>query len=61
MLMGILWEVFEFVYGTFQPKVLKGLGGSKEHGIWWYAKFSDLVVNLCGFMFGMAINHFIKI
>ena len=59
MCMGTLWETFEFVYGKFQPKVFRGIGGNKDHDLWWYAKISDLIVNLLGFICGMAISPFV--
>ena len=59
MSMGIIWELFELIYGRFQPKILNGLGGNRTNGIWWYAKLSDPIVNLLGFSVGMAISYFI--
>jgi len=56
MFTGVAWELFEFFYGKFQPEFLSEIGGKPDstqgQGMWWYAKWSDLVVNFVGFMIG---------
>ena len=74
LLMGILWELFEFILGVIKPKILKGItdchrGDSKSYlsndqkdGYWWYGKWEDIFFNTLGFLFGKyIIRNFIKI
>jgi len=62
MILGILWELFEHIYGKHRPGWLGGYGGAcnnmatdKEHGNWWYGKWSDIMCNLIGFLIGSSI------
>ena len=52
---GILWELFEYYYGKHRPGWLggdcKNLATDKgEDSNWWYAKFSDIIMNILGLM-----------
>ena len=42
---GVIWELFEFYYGHYKPKILYGWGNcDTEQGhekIWWYGKFTS--------------------
>ena len=61
MIIGILWELFEFFYGYFKPTFLRGWGhcistdiiDKDNNNIWWYGKISDLACNFTGFICGM--------
>ena len=58
MCLGSLWELFEFYVGYYKPSYLKGWGFCftyKANSIWWYGKWSDLIINFIGFVIGMYI------
>lgn len=59
MTIGIVWELFEHVYGKHRPGWLGGYGGAcnnmatdREDGNWWYGKWSDIGCNAFGFLVG---------
>ena len=61
--MGILWELFEHVYGKHRPGWLGGYGGQcnnmatdREDGNWWYGKWTDIVCNMFGFLVGQYLS-----
>ena len=63
VLMGLLWEVFEWWVGVYKPKFLEGIGfcpspsGAKKRGnVWWYWKWQDPIANLLGFMTGKYLS-----
>jgi hypothetical protein len=64
MMYGILWELFEFYYGYFQPQFLANWGhcvipnSSSTGSIWWYGKMSDFVMNGSGLLLGNYIASF---
>tara|TARA_B100000427_G_scaffold296952_1_gene277002 strand:- start:399 stop:824 length:426 start_codon:yes stop_codon:yes gene_type:complete len=54
---GILWELFEYYYGKHRPGWLGGdcrkLATDKgKDSNWWYAKISDIVMNILGLYCG---------
>lgn len=58
---GALWELFETYVGKYKPESIKGFGFCKTYEmsdkpghekLWWYGKWSDLIVNAAGFMVG---------
>ena len=59
---GCLWELLEFYNEKTKPKYLKNIGGcpnlttDREDQLWWYAKFSDIIMNLLGFIFGASVR-----
>ena len=61
--MGILWELFEHIYGKHRPGWLGGYGGQcnnmateREDGNWWYGKWTDIGCNAFGFLLGKYIK-----
>ena len=62
--LGILWELFETFIGIYKPTFIKGFGfctlTDNKYKVWWYGKWSDLVVNLLGFLCGSYLkkNYF---
>jgi hypothetical protein len=59
MICGILWEIFEFCYGYYKPNYLKIFDNcitTDQKEKWWYGKFSDLIVNLLGFIVGSYLG-----
>ena len=60
---GVLWEIFEHLYGKKRPGWLGGYGDCEnlqsdknDDGNWWYGKWSDLLCNLCGLLLGSYIK-----
>lgn len=60
-LMGLLWEGFEWCTSNTQIKILSKMRGlslchsdSGEH--WWYSKYTDIIMNISGFLIGKAIR-----
>ena len=43
IIFGILWELFEYHYGKHRPGWLGG--DCRNDSNWWYAKYSDIVIN----------------
>lgn len=59
MILGILWEIFEFYVGKNKPSILKNIGFCSTDGkekIWWYGKISDIIVNYIGFIIGKFLK-----
>lgn len=60
--LGILWELFEQLYGKKRPGFLGGFGDcittdpNVKNGAWWYGKLSDIVVNYVGFIIGSYVK-----
>jgi len=56
--LSVIWEIFESYVGLNKPEILKGWGfccnptGNTEGHIWWYGKWTDLLMNLLGFLTG---------
>ena len=71
MVLGIIWESFEFYYSFHKPTFLKGFGHcitsdtqnkeNKNNPIWWYGKVSDVVCNFIGIILGMYIRNNLKL
>ena len=63
MALGSVWELFETYVGIYQPKIINGFGfcnsPTAENGkkIWWYGKWTDIIVNFLGFITGKTIKH----
>ena len=62
--LGGLWELFETYVGIYQPEIIKGFGfcptDLNENKVWWYGKFSDLLVNFAGFVTGVMIYNLVN-
>ena len=60
VILGILWELFEHYYGEKRPGWLGGdckkLATDNEDGNWWYAKFSDIIMNILGLLIGYYLK-----
>ena len=63
ILIGLLWEIFEWWVGVYKPKFLEGIGfcpspsGAKKRGkVWWYWKWQDPVANTLGFITGKYLR-----
>jgi hypothetical protein len=63
LLLGVLWEVFEWYVGEYKPKFLLNLGfcsspsgAKKRNNVWWYWKWQDLIVNPLGFISGKYLR-----
>lgn len=54
ILLGIVWEIFEEVYGYLVNKTVKYLT-SRDDGVWWYGKVSDIFVNITGNLIGYLL------
>ena len=57
MFIGILWEIFEFLNGKYKFKIFNDWGHciNSDQKIWWYGKYSDILVNMIGFLIGKNI------
>ena len=60
----LLWEVFEFYLGKMKPKWMKNIGGGScristdkedKDKVWWYGKYSDVLVNSVGLLLSQII------
>lgn len=60
MLAGIAWEIFEFTVGYYLPIIAPSFARSLDPnwGDWYYGSFWDVVMNLAGFLIGVALNYF---
>ena len=60
MFLGALWELFETIVGIYKPELIDGFGfcqlTESKYKVWWYGKWSDIVVNFIGFMLGSIIR-----
>ena len=63
VIMGLVWELFEWYCGVYKPKCLEGIGfckspsGAKQRGkVWWYWKWQDPIANTLGFITGKYIR-----
>ena len=59
---GVIWELFEYYYGKKRPDWLGGncnSGTDKkgEKDVWWYAKSSDIIMNLLGLLIGYYLKN----
>jgi hypothetical protein len=66
MILSIIWEIFETWVKFIKPDFLKGYGfcklsknNIKNNNIWWYGKWTDIIINLLGFMIGKYIRYYI--
>ena len=55
MTIGALWELLEFVNGKYFIKFFKNYGNCDKKHIWWYGKYSDLIMNAAGFLIGKQL------
>ncbi len=57
MLLGIIWEVFEFTLGEVIPIINPKLAGSiyPEFASFYYGRYEDIIMNFLGFMVGKFI------
>ena len=52
-------ELFETIVGIYKPELINGFGfqlTKSKYKVWWYGKWSDIVVNFIGFMLGSIIR-----
>lgn len=61
MSIGIGWEVFEHLAGKNRPAILGGFGDCMTtdpgiQGSWWFGRFSDIITNILGFLFGVWLR-----
>ena len=58
--LGIIWELFETYIGLYKPSIFKEFGfcSTDNSKVWWYGKYSDILVNFIGFIIGqhLALN-----
>ena len=59
--LGIIWELFETYIGIYKPYIFQEFGfcSTDISNVWWYGKFSDIIVNFIGFIIGqyLALNY----
>jgi hypothetical protein len=61
--LSILWEIFELYVGIHKPEILRGWGfcdsmtGNSAGNTWWYGKWTDLLMNLTGFLTGRYLSR----
>lgn len=61
-IVGCIWELLEYYLSKTNPTWLKNFGNCNNFNIstdpdeWWYAKFSDLIVNGLGLYIGYNIQ-----
>jgi len=59
---GIIWELFETYVGIYKPSIIQNYGFCKsltsdnEDQIWWYGKWSDIIINIIGFLIGKYVS-----
>lgn len=63
IIIGLMWEAFEWYVGVYKPKALEGMGfcpspsGRKKAGeVWWYWKWQDPLSNTLGFLLGKYLQ-----
>ena len=64
MALGVIWELWENWYGHNAGKKLIGIANcnlgtdpaSANHERWWYGKYSDIAMNLTGFLIGQYMK-----
>lgn len=63
---GVLWEVFEYFYGKYQSYIpintdsFKNAFARNGPPEWWYAKISDIFMNIAGFVIGAFLSYKFK-
>ena len=61
-ILGILWEISEYILGGLNPKNIKYLMGEcgymKKDESWWYGKFSDILANSIGIMLALLLKKY---
>ena len=55
---GVLWEIFEHIYGKNNATFISYFTDSHEKDYWWYGKISDIVVNNLGLFLGILFKKF---
>jgi hypothetical protein len=63
MILGILWEIFEWTAGRLKPSLLKPFGechSNEPNKVWWYGKYQDIVTDFAGFIVGKYIGVLLK-
>jgi hypothetical protein len=61
IIIGILWELCEYTLGKNRIPLLEecyNLSSDIQDGNWWYAKWSDVLLNILGFLIGKAIHKY---
>ena len=62
---GITWELWEYWCGKSRPSWMGGFGDcdlttdqiDSTHQNWWFGRYSDIVMNLSGFILGQYIRN----
>lgn len=65
MILGISWEIWEDWCGDTRPSWMGGFGDcnlttdqtDSTHQNWWFGRYSDIIINLLGFLFGKYIKN----
>ena len=65
MSLGIGWELWEQWCGDTRPSWMGGFGDcdlstdqiDDTHKDWWFGRYSDIIINLCGFLLGQYIRN----
>ena len=64
VILGILWEIVEYLLGVNTPRFLKCKMKGKNQTLaekndaWWYGRYEDVVVDILGFMTGYFIKTY---
>lgn len=59
-LLGISWEIMEDIFASSHNTILFHWGTTDyTKNSYWYAKWDDIVMNTCGFFFGILLNYWI--
>lgn len=62
MLFGIVWEIFENLYGKYRPTWFDPacrhmtISDDGKPKVWWYGKWTDLFCNSFGFFIGYSLS-----
>lgn len=58
MIIGIIWEICEYIIGYFSKNMSDSLGiRIKKTKNWWYGQYKDVIVNLLGFISGRYLHR----
>ena len=59
---GVIWELCEYLSGKYKPKILSDFGECNKLQTdnpdkkWWYAKWTDIICNVIGFLLGIYMK-----
>jgi|ETNvirnome_6_100_1030635.scaffolds.fasta_scaffold02491_7 hypothetical protein len=68
MILGLIWESVEWATSHTNWKILSSMRGVSQCNVgtdtigdhWFYAKFSDLILNFLGFMIGIKLKRSVE-